>query len=270
MPLESLQKPVDDFLEAVTVAQKWRTVRAIEGRLEKDLAKAFKAQGKTFSKGFSSLQGKFKESVSDDDWVGIWDDVAKETKQLFINPIQQAVQLSLVSAAEELIGDLDVEYSFTLKNPRAVAYVKEHGAELVRGINETTRDYLRTVITEGADSGWSYNRIAEAITERFTDFAVGRPQDHIESRAHLVAITEVGQGYEVGNEIVVNDLADAGLRMEKSWSTIGDDKVSDGCRENEDAGWIPIDEEFPSGDMRPLRFPGCRCTNLYRRAKGKK
>lgn len=110
--------------------------------------------------------------------------------------------------------------------------------------------------------------MAQAISDRFVEFAVGRPQEHVESRAHLVAVTEVGDAYEHGNEIVVNDLAAAGLRMEKKWDTIGDGRVSDGCRENEQAGWIPIDEEFPSGDMRPLRFPGCRCTALYRRARG--
>jgi len=260
--------PITAFLEAASVAAKWRKVRAIERRLERDMAKAFRAQGKTFVKRFASLQGRFSESIGDDDWLGIWDDTAQVTDQLFIRPIQRAVQLSLVAAATELIADLEVDYTFALRNPRAVAYVESHGAELVRGIADTTRDYLRTVITEGVDNGWSYNRIAARISERFTEFAVGRPQDHIESRAHLIAITEVGQSYEAGNEIVVRDLADAGLRMEKKWSTIGDKRVSAGCRENEAEGWIPVDEQHASGHMHPLRFPGCRCTELYRRARG--
>lgn len=263
-----LLESTERFLEAVSVAQKWRKVRAIESRLERDMAKAFKAQGKAFIGRFAKLQGKFKESISDDDWVGIYDDVAKQTQQLFINPIERAVQLSLTAAAEELIADLDVDYAFALRNPRAVAYVEEHGAALVKGINETTRDYLRTVIRGGVDEGWSHNRIAKAITDRYVDFAVGRPQEHIESRAHLIAVTETGNAYEAGNRIVIQDLQDAGLKMEKKWSTIGDDRVSDGCRENEREGWIPVDEPHASGDMHPLRFPGCRCTELYRRARG--
>lgn len=265
---KNLLKPVDRFVEAITVAQKWRAVRAFESRLEKDMVKAFRAQGAAFIKRFAKLQGKFKESISDDDWVGIWDDVAKETRQLFINPIERAVQLSLVSAAEELIGNLEVDYRFALKNPRAVAYIEEHGATLVRGINDTTRDYIRTIIRGGADEGWSYNRIAKALTDRFSEFAVGKPQEHIESRAHLIAVTETGNAYEAGNRIVIQDLQDAGLKMEKKWSTMGDDRVSDGCRENEREGWIPVDEPHQSGDMHPLRFPGCRCTELYRRARG--
>lgn len=266
--MTTITDALTDFLEAASTAQKWRKVRAIESRLERDISKAFTRQGKAFSTRFAKTRSKFQEALADDDWVGIWDDVAKETVKYFLNPIQNAVQLSLMSAAEELIGELEVDYSFSLKNPRAVAYLEDHGAELVKGINATTRDYLKTLITEGVDGGWSYNRMAKAITDRFADFAVGRPQEHIESRAHLVAVTETGNAFEAGNAIVANDLKAAGLKMEKKWSTIGDDRVSDGCRENERAGWIALDEEFPSGDMHPLRFPGCRCTVLYRRARG--
>ena len=266
--LTALLAATTTFVEAATVAKKWRTVRAIEGKLEKAMTRAFRAQGKAFTKGFASLQGQFSEALSDDDWVGIWDDVAGRTTQLFLRPIQRAVQLSLFAAADELIADLDIDYTFDLDNPRAVAYIEEHGANLVSGINDTTRDYIRTIVRNGTDEGWSYNRMAQAISDRFVDFAVGRPQEHIESRAHLVAVTEVGQAYEAGNEIVVNDLADAGLKMEKKWSTIGDGRVSDGCQENESEGWIPLEQAHASGDMRPLRFPGCRCTELYRRSRG--
>jgi len=62
-------------------------------------------------------------------------------------------------------------------------------------------------------------------------------------------------------------LQSAGLPMEKSWLTSRDGRVSDGCMQNEDAGWIPLDDAFPSGDMRPLRFPGCRCALLTRMMK---
>ena len=268
----TLLSTLDTFLEASSVAAKWRKVRAIESRLEKDIAKAFALQGKMFLSRSRVLKPKFtealREAIADDDWVGIWDDVAKETVKYFLNPINRAVQLSLLSAAEELIGELEVDYSFSLKNPRAVAYIKAHGADLVTGINQTTRGYLKTVIDDGISQGWSYNRMAEMITQRFSQFAVGMPQEHIDSRAHLVAVTEVGNAYEAGNAIVANDLADAGLKMEKKWSTIGDNRVDPHCRDNEAQGWIAIDEPFSDGSMHPLAHPACRCTALYRRARG--
>lgn len=153
---------------------------------------------------------------------------------------------------------------FGLRNPRAVEYISRVGAALVTKIDETTRDYIRTVVTRGVREGQSYNEMAKAITERYRQFAVGLPQKHIDSRAHLVAVTEVGQAYSHGNYLVGEGLRDHGLKMEKAWSTMGDDRVSDGCRENEAAGWIPFDDAFPSGHLRPLRFPGCRCDLLLR------
>jgi uncharacterized protein with gpF-like domain len=158
--------------------------------------------------------------------------------------------------------------SFDLKNPRAVNYLRDYGAKLVTKINETTRETLQTLIAQGAEEGWSYKRTASEIISRFEEFAIGKPQEHIDSRAHLIAITETGNAYEEGNRITAKDLQDAGIEQEKFWSTVGDDRVSDGCRENEDANWIGIDEEFPSGHQRPMRFPGCRCIALYRRKEG--
>ena len=47
--------------------------------------------------------------------------------------------------------------------------------------------------------------------------------------------------------------------MLKRWMNMGDDRVSDGCIENGNAGWIDNKEAFPSGHQFPPRFPGCRC-----------
>ena len=80
------------------------------------------------------------------------------------------------------------------------------------------------------------------------------PVSYTHLRAH-----ETGNAYEEATLIQSQSLQSAGLPMEKYWLTSHDDRVSDGCMENEDVGWIPLDDAFPSGDMRPLRFPGCRC-----------
>jgi uncharacterized protein with gpF-like domain len=135
---------------------------------------------------------------------------------------------------------------------------------MVTKINDTTRDYLQTIITQATDEGWSYQRTAEAITDRYKEFAIGKPQEHIDSRAHLIAVTETGNAYAEGNLIVAKDLQDAGITMEKAWSTVGDNKVTAECQANEDQGWIPLQDEFLSGHQRPLRFPGCRCDLLTR------
>jgi hypothetical protein len=52
---------------------------------------------------------------------------------------------------------------------------------------------------------------------------------------------------------------------EKRW--IVDGKPCDVCIENGDAGWIPADEDFPSGDEEPLAHPNCMCEVEVRRAE---
>jgi len=49
----------------------------------------------------------------------------------------------------------------------------------------------------------------------------------------------------------------------KLWNTAGDDLVSEHCEDNEAAGAIPMDEAFPSGDMRPPAHPNCRCNASF-------
>lgn len=147
----------------------------------------------------------------------------------------------------------------SLPNLRARAYAKKHAAEAVTQINDVTRKEIARIVSDGVKSGASYNDIAKAIKSKFEEFAVPMPQKHIPNRAVLVAVTELANAYCEGNAQVGDYLQSNGVKMMKAWQTLEDDRVSDGCKENEQAGWIPIDKEFPSGHMHPPRFPGCRC-----------
>lgn len=150
----------------------------------------------------------------------------------------------------------------SLPNLRAKEYAKKHAAEAVTQINDTTRKEIARIVSDGVKSGSSYNDIAKAIKDKFEEFAVPMPQKHVSNRAVLVAVTELANAYCEGNAQVGNYLQDNGVKMMKAWQTLEDDRVSDGCKENERVGWIPINKEFPSGHMHPPRFPGCRCDFL--------
>lgn len=150
----------------------------------------------------------------------------------------------------------------SLPNLRAQEYAKKHAAEAVTKINDTTRKEIARIVSDGVKSGSSYNDIAKAIKNKFEEFAVPMPQKHVSNRAVLVAVTELANAYCEGNAQVGNYLHDNGVKMMKAWQTLEDDRVSDGCKENERVGWIPINKEFPSGHMHPPRFPGCRCDFL--------
>lgn len=282
------------FYEAVQKSRKFKKREQIERRLELAVRKAFREQGRQFVRGLSKFKDRFGEAAQivsmfgDDfsltlspspaergehdlnealvptEWMFVFHLVTQKTAASFEKPIDAAVQTSLLQGANAIIADAGLGIRFDLKNPRAVKYLDQYGAQQVKKINDTTRDYLQTIIKQATDEGWTYNRTAEAIIERYKEFEIGKPQEHIDSRAHLIAITETGNANLEGQMIVAQDLQDAGVEMEKAWSTVGDGKVSDGCKENEEQGWIGLTQPFKSGHQRPLRFPGCRCDLLTR------
>lgn len=264
--------------ETSSVNQKWDVLERLELRLQRMLAKAFRTQGQLFLKGFEELRPQFREgirlagearalreAITQDDWMRIFDRVTGETRDLFFDPIQYGAGVALERGAAAAIADIGIDLAFGLKNPRAVDYLNHHGYGLISQIDAVTRGNIATIVGEGAAEGWSYDKVAREIISLYSQMAIGKPQQHIDSRAHLIAVTEIGNAYEAGSAIVIRDLQDSGLQMEKKWLTVGDDRVSDGCRENQDEGWIPFSLAHQSGHMNPLRFPGCRCTELYRR-----
>ena len=258
---------------------KIKELAPIEAKLEKALQKAFYKEGKLFLSELESLRGFFPEEEATKTIEAIippwytWAMVLallvgaqEEAYLLFVGPIDAAILDSMVMGSYTVWARAAIEPTFSLSASRgAVKYLQDHGASMVTKIDETTRSYIKTQVQRALEEGWSYNRTAKAITDRYKEFAIGKPQLHIRSRAHLIAITEVGNAYEQGSWEVAQYLQSQGLAQEKYWLNVGDDRVSDGCLENTAAGWIPLNDPFPSGHMKPLRFPGCRCSALYQR-----
>lgn len=279
MQTMQLTAALDRFLERAQLTRRERVLRPTVATMEAAISRAFRVQGRRLVEESRVLEGarrqasgvtrqaSLREAWTADDWLRIFDLVSGETVDLFFEPIQAGIAESLLAGASEVIAQIGVDYAFGLANPRAVAYLDAHGYGLISQIDSVTRGNIATIVSNGTAEGWSYNRMAREISSLYREMAVGRPQQHIDSRAHLIAVTEAGNGYEEGNLAVVRDLEDAGLRMEKKWLTVGDDRVSDGCQANQDEGWIPVAQTFQSGHQRPLRFPGCRCTTEYRRAR---
>jgi len=150
-----------------------------------------------------------------------------------------------------------------LSNPRAVEFFRKTGGSLgyIKDIQITTRDQLQFAIVKALEEGKSYDVTAKEI-QRLFDGPISR------DRARLIATHEAAQSYEAGNRGFADTLNDEGTNMEKRWENSGDGKVSDGCLENTADGWIPIDQPHSSGHQNPPRFPGCRCWESYRQAKG--
>lgn len=262
------------------ITEKERKLAPIQKKLQKEVARFFQEQKNLFLVSFERLRDQFpdppKEPVMKESglpmgvepsWQEIWDYVSMHSVGLIAGKITDAVRQSMIAAGLVSAGTTDTRISFTLKNPAAVEYIEKYGSAMITRIDNETRKQIQTIIRNATDNGDSYGKTAQTIRSMFDDFSGLKPQLHIKDRATLVAVTETGNAFEEASLIQAKAMEMAGLKMEKHWLTVGDSRVSDGCQENEDAGWIPVDDAFPSGHQRPLRFPGCRCDMQTRMAE---
>lgn len=128
-------------------------------------------------------------------------------------------------------------------------------------VSEVTKRAVYDVIIEGYKNGDSYQTVAQKIME------MGEAGVFSPARAQLIAIQEIGQAYGQGQFMTFQKfVSQTGRKVEKRWSTVGDDRVRDSHKANEADGWKDFSQGFsgtgeqfaPSSDFR------CRCTTQYR------
>jgi hypothetical protein len=137
---------------------------------------------------------------------------------------------------------------FDHANARAAAYAKDRAAELIKDIDESTRNMLRSKIVAGLESGAMREDIIADITDGdiFSEVRATRIADYEVAAAN-------GAGAQTGREEAIK----AGVKLEKAW--VCDSNPCPICEENQDASPIPNDQEFPSGDMTEIAHNGCLC-----------
>ena len=264
---EYFRKQGDRFLELLEQQENEFPESKVDKKILKLLEELEMLRESDNEEKLKEVNQKLQEAINDHEIMRLLDEVIMETEIDGKQVIEDSAGQLMLFAHEQLLAETGFEIDFDLDHPRAVEYLEKHAAEAVTQINDTTRDRIGNIVTQGLDEGWSYQKMADEIENRFEEFAVGRPQEHIRSRAEHVAVTETANAYESGLNEVAGEMKKQGLEMEKYWENVGDNKVSDGCQENTNAGWIPYDESFPSGDQHSPRFPGCRCSILYRRKR---
>lgn len=247
-------------------------------RTEKKVAAWFRWQGRLLLEALPELANFFPlkaqeaevvEALSDD-----FDSLFDRALNVTINGGKKIFQRSLIEGLEQGYIDLatrnGLEKAFQLDHPSAVNWARENAAKHVTKVQDTTKDTIRGIVTRGVEEGMDYDTVARRITRRFKEFGIGKPQEHIESRAHLVAVTENAIAYETGGRQLVDELGAVGIEMEMFWGGPGpeDPRTSQGCLDNQAQGWISVTGTFRSGHKHPPRFPGCRHHAEYRVKRG--
>jgi len=256
------------LVEAVSDLKRERAVK----RLEKKLGPWFKWQGRVLIAALPKLVRYFPAPVEEsrliealgEDFDAMFDKAIKVTVRNGEEIIQAGLYEGVTEGFEYMHDQMGLEKAFQLDDPRAVKWARENAAKDIAKVNDTTKETIRGIVSKGIDEGMDYDTIAKRITKRFGEFAIGKPQEHIASRAHLVAVTENANAYEHGQRELVDEIQAVGIDMEKAWSGPDDEHTSDACRDNMAQGWIPVDRAFVSGAENPPNHPGCRHHSIYR------
>jgi SPP1 gp7 family putative phage head morphogenesis protein len=261
------------FMESSAAAAKKRKQSPHEEKYRKLIARRFRQQGKWFVdtilvQGRGTVMREADEPVPPTS-AEILEAVAKMLRQLgdypedpaLVDKLDATIRLALLTGAKEVMLQIrpSATIQFSLENARALAWLKDNAFSTMKaGLDATTEAALRTILEDGLAQGLSYSKIASLIRAKFTDMS--------RSRAQLIAVTEIGNAFSEGTLASGLELQASGIRIQKKSLTAGDDRVDGECADNEAAGWIAIEDDFPSGDARPLYHPNCRCALQLRRA----
>ena len=166
--------------------------------------------------------------------------------------IEYAAALTDAIAGAAAVVQADTATSAFLPN-LASNYLRHNSlSKLTGNIGETSKTRLRNAIADAWDKGGTYNDLVGAIRDTFEDFST--------VRASMIAQTEVVDAYNAGR----NATARAAGLDEHAWETESGNPCET-CLANEAQGWIPIDQDFDSGDDAPPAHPNCECVENFRK-----
>lgn len=146
-----------------------------------------------------------------------------------------------------------VQIDYTLTNKEAADWARQYAGDLLKKIDETTRQVLQSAITQFVETpGFTIRDVMDLLPFN-------------EDRALSVAVTEITRTYAHGQQQAGEALKEEfpGVRIIKTWFTNNDDLVCDLCGPL-DGKEIDVDENFyePENeyqDGNPPRHVNCRC-----------
>ncbi len=178
----------------------------------------------------------------------------------------EPLQIAYNDAGEDALSSLEVtdDALFGLLHEDARAFAEDRAAELVGkrvvagtivdnpdarwAITESTRDGLRALIETAYSDGFSPAVLKSRIEDAYA---------FSKQRARLIAKTETAKASVQGT---MAGWKRSGLVQGKEVLLSDDHDIDDECDQAADAGVIPVDDDFPSGDDGPPFHPLCNCS----------
>jgi hypothetical protein len=160
-------------------------------------------------------------------------------------------------AADQAIADavgVGVDFDTVAINDAAFEWASRYSYELVKGIEDTTRQLLQKATSQFVATPGMTNAQLTALLEPAYD----------STRAQMIAVTEITRAYAQGTAIYQNMLIGAGLLMRRVWHASADEVMCPICGElngEPEERWNDIGGY---GDGPPAH-PNCRCWTTLER-----
>ena len=210
-----------------------------------------------------STADQILEKLDFSNWSRLIEPGTKAMQAAFTDGIDAGfAQIGITPTADmtELVNQAAVEYANlrgadyvgmwnvgTKADPNWVVNPRDQADGTPWAITDSTRDMVRGSVTQAMEEGWSNDKLAANLRESvgFNDY-----------RANMVARTETAFADSYGN---LSAYKASGVVEGKEWLCGSEHDLDDECDQNEAAGVIGLDEDFPDGSDCPPAHPHCIC-----------
>lgn len=211
------------------------------------LAAFFTAQEQRFQNLLTEEVLKSAVAKDVDDYAAMLDESENTVLHALLFGLLVASLDSGLTAAQFQIG---ITLSLEQTNPIVQQYLRTEALQHVRGINQTTRERLRTALHEGLANGEAIAQLKDRVAQVFSE-AKGY-------RAQVIARTETAQAFAYANE---QALEVSGVVENYQWITAEDERVCVVCgplhgeRRN-------AKQSYTSGLRPAFAHIQCRCSEI--------
>lgn len=170
-----------------------------------------------------------------------WDEHREELFAIFFPLIRDAAMSSADFWLDDLISQAGVGVDWTLVNQGVIKWAQEYSYELIKGINDTSRNAVSDALADWIASGLPLDELIDSLKPMYGPV-----------RAQMIAVTETTRAFSEGQNVLWTE---SGVVTGYNVYTANDSDVDDICVEAADGGPYPLDDD----EHEPPLHIRCRC-----------
>lgn len=181
-----------------------------------------------------------------------------------LDEVKEGIRRGAASAMVDVNGTKN-GLIFNMDSPHVNAAIDKRLDFFIGSIHDTSKARIMGIMERMGAEGATQAQVGKAVRAEIRSWHTSK--GGAETRADLIAFTELGEGYEMGRWLVIEQGEQLGLQMEKRWILVSDERTCEIC-EIAVEDWIPVRSNFANGFPAPLAHPACRCDMVLREVPG--